>query len=91
MVSAEWERGGHVPGRGRTLAVLSLSLLNVFAVAAGLAVVKLTPDRHLSPQPPSVAARDLVQVPASAASISPPAWERAVRLTRPLWRDGSRP
>ncbi|SPT60053.1 D-alanyl-D-alanine carboxypeptidase dacB precursor [Actinomadura madurae] len=60
-----------MPGRGRTLAVLSLSLLNVFAVAAGLAVVKLTPDRHLSPQPPSVAARDLVQVPTSAASISP--------------------
>jgi D-alanyl-D-alanine carboxypeptidase len=49
--------------------VLSLSLLNVFAVAAGLAVVKLTPERHLSPQPPSVAARDLVLIPASAARI----------------------
>lgn len=56
-----------MPGRGRALVVLSLSLLNVFAVTAGLAVVKLTPDRHLSPQPPSVAARDLVRVPASAA------------------------
>lgn len=47
--------------------VLSLSLLNVFAVTAGLAVVKLTPDRHLSPQPPGVAVRDLVEAPASAA------------------------
>lgn len=47
--------------------VLSLSLLNVFAVTAGLAVVKLTPDRRLSPQPPSVAVRDLVRVPASLA------------------------
>ncbi|WP_344887556.1 D-alanyl-D-alanine carboxypeptidase/D-alanyl-D-alanine endopeptidase [Actinomadura meridiana] len=28
--------------------------------------MKLTPDRQLSPQPPSVAARDLVRVPASA-------------------------
>ncbi|MGP4024427.1 D-alanyl-D-alanine carboxypeptidase/D-alanyl-D-alanine endopeptidase [Actinomadura sp. 3N407] len=56
-----------MPGRGRALVVLSLSLLNVFIVTAGLAVAKLTPDRHLSPQPPSVAARDLVRVPASVA------------------------
>ncbi|TDE22792.1 D-alanyl-D-alanine carboxypeptidase/D-alanyl-D-alanine-endopeptidase [Actinomadura sp. 6K520] len=49
--------------------VLSLSLLNVFTVTAGLAVAKLTPDRHLSPQPPSVAERDLVQ--AASAAISP--------------------
>lgn len=56
-----------MPGRGRALVVLSLSLLNVFTVTAGLAVVKLTPDRRLSPQPPSVAERDLVQAPASAA------------------------
>lgn len=55
-----------MPGRASVLVVLSLSLLNVFAVTAGLAVVKLTPDRHLSPQPPSVAARDLVRVPVSA-------------------------
>ncbi|MGI5206304.1 D-alanyl-D-alanine carboxypeptidase/D-alanyl-D-alanine endopeptidase [Spirillospora sp. CA-108201] len=68
-MSAEWERGGHVPGRGRALAVLSLSLLNVFAVLAGLAVVKLTPDRRLSPQPPSVAARDLVRIAPSSAAI----------------------
>ncbi|WP_433464940.1 D-alanyl-D-alanine carboxypeptidase/D-alanyl-D-alanine endopeptidase [Spirillospora sp. CA-128828] len=32
--------------------------------------MKLTPERHLSPQPPSVAARDVVQVPASAAAIA---------------------
>ncbi|TDC52338.1 D-alanyl-D-alanine carboxypeptidase/D-alanyl-D-alanine-endopeptidase [Actinomadura sp. KC345] len=30
-------------------------------------MAKLTPDRHLSPQPPSVAVRDLVPVPASLA------------------------
>nr|WP_244994451.1 D-alanyl-D-alanine carboxypeptidase/D-alanyl-D-alanine-endopeptidase [Actinomadura coerulea] len=48
---------------------MSLSLLNVFAVAAGLAVVKLTPDRRLSPQPPSVAARDLVRIAPSSAAI----------------------
>ncbi|MFI0485999.1 D-alanyl-D-alanine carboxypeptidase/D-alanyl-D-alanine-endopeptidase [Actinomadura sp. 9N215] len=47
--------------------VLSLSLLNVFAIAAGAAVVKLTPDQRLTPQPPSVAVRDLVRAPASAA------------------------
>lgn len=69
MVSAEWERDGHVPGRARTLVILSLSLLNVFTVAAGLAVVKLTPARHLSPQPPSVAARDLVRAPATPVVI----------------------
>ncbi len=54
-----------MPGRARALVILSLSLLNVFTVTAGLAVAKLTPDRHLSPQPPSVAPRDLVRVPES--------------------------
>ncbi|MDL4774001.1 MULTISPECIES: D-alanyl-D-alanine carboxypeptidase/D-alanyl-D-alanine endopeptidase [Thermomonosporaceae] len=44
---------------------MSLSLLNVFTAVAALAVVKLTPDRHLSPQPPSVAERDLVSATAS--------------------------
>lgn len=68
-MSAEWERGGQAPGRARTLVVLSLSLLNVFSLTAGLAVAKLTPDRHLSPQPPSVAARDLVTVPASSVVV----------------------
>lgn len=57
-------------GRGRALVLLSLSLLNVFAVTAALAVVKLTPARHLSPQPPSVAARDVVR-----ASVEVPAAE----------------
>jgi D-alanyl-D-alanine carboxypeptidase/D-alanyl-D-alanine-endopeptidase (penicillin-binding protein 4) len=71
LVSAEWERGGHAPARGRALAVLSLSLLNVFVVAAGLAVAKLTPDRHLSPQPPSVAARDLVRASAEIPAADP--------------------
>ncbi|WP_243716497.1 D-alanyl-D-alanine carboxypeptidase/D-alanyl-D-alanine endopeptidase [Actinomadura darangshiensis] len=31
--------------------------------------MKLTPDRHLSPQPPSVAARDVVRAPDPAAAI----------------------
>ncbi len=71
MVSAEWERGGDVSGRGRALVLLSLSLLNVFAVSAAFAVVKLTPARHLSPQPPSVAVRDVVRVSAgSPAGVS---------------------
>jgi D-alanyl-D-alanine carboxypeptidase len=60
-----------VPARGRALAVLSLSLLNVFIVVAGLAVVKLTPDRHLSPQPPGVAARDLVRASARIPAADP--------------------
>ncbi|MFB4305470.1 D-alanyl-D-alanine carboxypeptidase/D-alanyl-D-alanine-endopeptidase [Actinomadura sp. GTD37] len=58
-----------MPGRSRALVILSLSLLNVFTAAAGLAVVKLTPERHLSPQPPSVAARDVVRVQASSAVV----------------------
>ncbi len=68
-----------MPGRGRALVILSLSLLNVFTVAAGLAVAKLTPERHLSPQPPSVAERDPVRVPASAvvAPAADPASGRA--------------
>ncbi len=71
MVSAEWERGGDVSGRGRALVLLSLSLLNVFAVSAAFAVVKLTPARHLSPQPPSLAVRDVVRVSAgSPAGVS---------------------
>ncbi|WP_242613894.1 D-alanyl-D-alanine carboxypeptidase/D-alanyl-D-alanine endopeptidase [Actinomadura roseirufa] len=78
-MSAEWEGDGHVPGRGRVLAVLSLSLLNVFTAAAGLAVVKLTPDRHLAPQPPGVAARDLVQ----AAAPIPPADSASARTPSP--------
>ncbi|WP_344266191.1 D-alanyl-D-alanine carboxypeptidase/D-alanyl-D-alanine endopeptidase [Actinomadura napierensis] len=57
--------------RGRSLAVLSLSLLNVFALAAGLAVAKLTPERHLSPQPPSVAGRDLVRASAEIPAADP--------------------
>ncbi|MFD0685863.1 D-alanyl-D-alanine carboxypeptidase/D-alanyl-D-alanine endopeptidase [Actinomadura fibrosa] len=60
-----------MPGRGRALAVLSLSLLNVFTAAAGLAVVKLTPERHLSPRPPSVAARDLVAARSAIPAADP--------------------
>ncbi len=56
-------------GRGRALAVLSLSLLNVFTALAGVAVAKLTPDRHLSPQPPSVAARDPLRTSVSVPAV----------------------
>lgn len=55
-----------MPGRAGALVVLSLCLLNVFAVTAGSAVVKLTPDRRLTPQPPNVAVRDLVRIPETA-------------------------
>ncbi|MFA1542422.1 D-alanyl-D-alanine carboxypeptidase/D-alanyl-D-alanine endopeptidase [Actinomadura monticuli] len=33
-------------------------------------MAKLTPERHLSPQPPSVAARDVVRVQASSAAVA---------------------
>ncbi|MWK35710.1 D-alanyl-D-alanine carboxypeptidase/D-alanyl-D-alanine-endopeptidase [Actinomadura sp. J1-007] len=51
--------------------MVTLSLLNVFTVAAGLAVAKLTPERHLSPQPPGVAARELVSAAAPAPAADP--------------------
>ncbi|MBT2207573.1 D-alanyl-D-alanine carboxypeptidase/D-alanyl-D-alanine-endopeptidase [Actinomadura sp. NEAU-AAG7] len=50
---------------------MSLSLLIVFTVVAGVAVAKLTPQRHLSPQPPSVAERDLVRASAVVPAADP--------------------
>ncbi len=82
--------------RARTLAVGTLALLNVFAVVAALAVVKLTPARHLSPQPPSVAAHDAVPTsgglkaadPLAARSPSPSTL--AARLSAVLNQPGPR-
>lgn len=39
---------------------ITLALLHVFVIAAALAVVKLTPNRSLTLEPPSVAARTVV-------------------------------
>ncbi|MFI0352327.1 D-alanyl-D-alanine carboxypeptidase/D-alanyl-D-alanine-endopeptidase [Actinomadura sp. 9N407] len=58
-----------MPKRAVSLVMITLSLLNVFAASAGVAVAKLTPERHLSPQPPSVA--DRVPVRTAAAGTAP--------------------
>jgi D-alanyl-D-alanine carboxypeptidase len=47
--------------RGRTAATISLALLSVFTMAAGIAVVRLLPARQALWQPASVAARTLSQ------------------------------
>ena len=58
--------GRHVPRPERVVAMLTLALLNVFLVAAALAVVKLTPDRSLAVRPPTVANRAIVVAAAPA-------------------------
>ncbi|MBW8487738.1 D-alanyl-D-alanine carboxypeptidase/D-alanyl-D-alanine endopeptidase [Actinomadura parmotrematis] len=77
--------------RARILALITLSLLNLFSVAAGLAVAKLTPDRHLSPQPPTVAERDSVRTASPLAAASggrePAAAALAARLNGLLTGD----
>jgi D-alanyl-D-alanine carboxypeptidase len=72
------------------VAVITLCLLNVFVVAAGTAVVNLTPERNLTPQPPSVAERAVVPAGGgrtSAANSSAPlpsAATLAGRLAGPM-------
>jgi D-alanyl-D-alanine carboxypeptidase/D-alanyl-D-alanine-endopeptidase (penicillin-binding protein 4) len=44
----------------RPVAVVTLFLLQVFTVSAGAGVVKITPERELSPRPASVAHREIV-------------------------------
>ncbi len=44
----------------RPVAVVTLFLLQVFAVGASAGVVKITPERELSPRPASVAHREIV-------------------------------
>jgi D-alanyl-D-alanine carboxypeptidase len=58
--------------RDRIVAMVTLSLLNVFALGAGLAVVKLTPRSSLKPEPPSVAIRDIVRAAGSSVTPSDP-------------------
>ena len=65
-----------MPRPERIVAMITLALLNVFAVGAALAVVKLTPDRSLAVRPPTVAARTVV-------SGGPPALA-AVSATTPM-------
>jgi D-alanyl-D-alanine carboxypeptidase/D-alanyl-D-alanine-endopeptidase (penicillin-binding protein 4) len=60
-----------VPRPERVVAMLTLALLNVFLVAAALAVVKLTPARFLAIRPPTVADRTLVT--AAAPALGPTA------------------
>lgn len=55
-----------MPRPERVVAMLTLALLNVFLVAAALAVVKLTPDRSLAVRPPTVANRAIVTAAAPA-------------------------
>lgn len=70
--------------------MITLALLNVFLVAAALAVVELTPDRSLALRPPTVAARTIV--PAGGSALAPaaataplPAWgPLAGRLAGPM-------
>nr|WP_202420992.1 D-alanyl-D-alanine carboxypeptidase/D-alanyl-D-alanine-endopeptidase [Actinomadura rayongensis] len=47
--------------RTRTLALATLSLLNLFSVGAGVAVADFTPGRKLAPRPPAVAERLVAQ------------------------------
>ncbi len=50
-----------------------LSLLSVFAAGAGTAVAKLTPERRLVPQPPTVAEREPLRPVAAVAAADPAA------------------
>ncbi|MBC6467997.1 D-alanyl-D-alanine carboxypeptidase/D-alanyl-D-alanine endopeptidase [Actinomadura alba] len=50
--------------------MVTLTLLNLFTVGAGVAVVHLTPRSALEPEPPSVAARAIVRV--AGTSVTPP-------------------
>jgi D-alanyl-D-alanine carboxypeptidase/D-alanyl-D-alanine-endopeptidase (penicillin-binding protein 4) len=51
--------------------MVTLSLLNVFTLAAGVAVVRFTPRSDLEPQPPSVASRQIVRVGAGSLVSTP--------------------
>jgi D-alanyl-D-alanine carboxypeptidase len=57
--------------RDRIVAVVTMSLLNVFTLLAGVAVVRFTPRSDLEPQPPSVASRQIVRVGAGSLAPAP--------------------
>jgi D-alanyl-D-alanine carboxypeptidase/D-alanyl-D-alanine-endopeptidase (penicillin-binding protein 4) len=88
------ERGGRVFRREPFVAIVTLCLLNVFVVAAGAAVVHLTPKRNLAPQPPTVAARGIVvagggTAPAGTTGPLPSANTLAARLDGPMRSAGA--
>ncbi len=56
-MSAEQERYGHVPRHARIMALSTLASLHVFALSAGAAVVKFTPERAPEPRPAAVTGR----------------------------------
>lgn len=76
-------------------AVLTLCLLNVFVLAAGTAVVNLTPERDLVPRPPTVAGRAIVSAGDAAAGAAstgaplPNARTLAARLAGPMGLAGA--
>src|SRR4051794_40007715 len=86
--------GWKVLTRDRSVAVVTLFLLQIFTVGAGMAVVKITPKRELSPQPAAVAHRQIIGPPTNDPSPSgsapapsgalPDATTLANRLNGPL-------
>ena len=78
----------------RAVAMITLALLNVFLVAAALAVVKLTPDRSLALRPPTVADRSIVpagklaMAPVAATAPQPTPGSLAARLAGPMAGSG---
>ncbi|HEY0543003.1 MAG TPA: D-alanyl-D-alanine carboxypeptidase/D-alanyl-D-alanine-endopeptidase [Actinoallomurus sp.] len=62
--------------------MITLALLNVFLVAAALAVVKVTPDRSLALQPPTVAARMIM--PPGSPALAPLATTAPLPASGPL-------
>src|SRR6266545_2811415 len=88
------ERGGRVLRREPIVAVVTLCLLNAFVVAAGAAVVHLTPKRELAPSPPAVAGRGIVLpgggiTAAGATGPLPGANTLAARLAGPMRSAGA--
>jgi serine-type D-Ala-D-Ala carboxypeptidase/endopeptidase (penicillin-binding protein 4) len=56
----------------RVVALLTLALLNAFAIGAGIAVVQLTPRRDLAPLPPAVATREIIRADATPLTTAAP-------------------
>ncbi|HEU5155764.1 MAG TPA: D-alanyl-D-alanine carboxypeptidase/D-alanyl-D-alanine-endopeptidase [Streptosporangiaceae bacterium] len=65
------------------VALVTLCLLNVFVLAAGSAVVRLTPKRELALQPPTVAGRAIV-APGGAGAAGGSGTTAAAGATGPL-------
>ncbi len=69
----------------RPVAVVTLFLLQVFTVGAAAGVVKITPERDLSPQPAAVAHRRIVvpgEISQGTADARVPGAQLAARLTK---------